>query len=56
MGSASSISLEGMAPHDVARLELAYAQAKDDGLDGWDLVQVSLCVLFGLSKNVTCIY
>ena len=45
MGSGASNPLEGMSPEEVGQMETAYASAKKDGLEGWDLIQVSLCHL-----------
>jgi hypothetical protein len=40
MGSGVSNPLEGMSPEQVAKMQVAYASAKKDGLEGLDLIQV----------------
>jgi hypothetical protein len=56
MGSGVSNPLEGMSPEEVSQMEVAYASAKQDGLEGWDLVQVPPCVLFLVYTRFVNVY
>ena len=44
MGSGAS-TLEGMSPEEVVQMEVAYSKAKEDGLEGLDLIQVTPYIL-----------
>ena len=45
-----------MSPEEVSQMEVAYASAKQDGLEGWDLVQVPPCVLFLVYTRFVNVY
>jgi|AntAceMinimDraft_5_1070358.scaffolds.fasta_scaffold543447_1 predicted ribosome quality control (RQC) complex YloA/Tae2 family protein len=45
MGSGASNPLEGMSLEEVAQMEVAYSKAKEDGLEGLDLIQVTSSLL-----------